>query len=157
MIYNDNVFNEDSFQKLIEIKLPEISLRVDGIVNAGNNEFIQFLGWGDGARFRILSSNGRFDKILVAHEGNWVTNEICFFFPNCKYYEDLQKAYGHGLTFVKKEYSEINKRTLFLYNLDYTMDGDHILVVFPTGEEFGFEIYGIDKFGDLILLIEREL
>lgn len=156
MIYNDNVFNEDSFYKLMATRLSDVSLRVDGIATAWNSEFIQFLGWGDGARFRILSSGGRFDKILVAHEGNWVTSEI-WFLPNCKYYEDLQKAYGHGLTFVKKGYSEINKRTLFLYNLDSTMDGNHILAVFPTGEEFGFEIYGIDKSGDLVLLVEREL
>ena len=46
---------------------------------------------------------------------------------------------------------------MFLYNLGFTMDGDLILAVFPTGEELGFEIYGIDKSGELMLLVEREL
>ena len=40
MVYNDNVFNEDSFHKLIATKLSDISFREDGIVNACN-KYIQ--------------------------------------------------------------------------------------------------------------------
>lgn len=157
MIYNDNVFNEDSFHKLIGTKLSDISLREDGIVNARNSKFIQFLGWENGgARFKILSSDGRFDKILVAHEGDWTTEEGMSCHPHYKRYEDVQEDLGKGLIFQRKGFSEINRRSLFLFDIDKT-SYEHILAVPATGEEIYFEIYVIDKSGDLVLLVEREL
>ena len=61
MVYNDNVFNEESFHKLIATKLSDISFREDGIVNACN-KYIQFLEWENGgAHFRILLNEWMFD------------------------------------------------------------------------------------------------
>ena len=68
-----------------------------------------------------------------------------------------QKDLGKGLSFVKKEYTENLNRSLFLFDFEYTSDKLHILAVPATGEEIYFEIYGVDQFGALVLLIEREL
>ncbi len=156
MVYNDNVFNEESFHKLIATKLSDISFREDGIVNACN-KYIQFLEWENGgAHFRILLNEWMFDKILVAHEGDWTSEEGMLCHPPYKRYEEVQEKFGKGLVFRQKGFSTVNNRSLFLFDIDKTSD-EHILAVPPTGEEIYFEIYGITKSGDLVLFVEREL
>ena len=153
-----NMFIGHYFQKLIATKLSDISFREDGIVATyGNSIFIQFLGWEKVvAQFRILPNDWKFDKILVAHEGDWTTEEgMSCHFPY-KRYEDVQKDLGKGLIFKRKGFSAINSKSLFLFEIDKTCN-EHILAVPATGEEIYFEIYGIDKSGDLVLLVDREL
>ena len=125
-------------------------------------EFVQFIGHKSiYASFRIernaLPNGNSFEKLLIAHEGNWIDSDGMFCYPEYKFYEDVQKDLGKGLTFVKKEYSELLKRSLFLYNFECTSGEEYILSVPATGEEIKFEIYGMDQFGALALLIEREL
>lgn len=99
---------------------------------------------------------GNLTKILVAHEGDWTTEEgMSCHFPY-KRYEDVQKDLGKGLIFKRKGFSKVSRRSLFLFEIDKTCN-EHILAVPATGEEIYFEIYGIDKSGDLVLLVEREL
>ena len=68
-----------------------------------------------------------------------------------------QKDLGKGLTFIRKEYSENRKRSLFLFDFEYVSDGNYLLAVPATGEEIYFEIYGVDQSGAMVLLVEREL
>lgn len=106
---------------------------------------------------RMDLPNGKnLTAILVAHEGDWTTEEgMSCHFPY-KRYEDVQKDLGKGLIFKRKGFSKVNRRSLFLFDIDKTSN-EHILAVPATGEEIYFEIYGIDKSGDLVLLVEREL
>ena len=125
-------------------------------------ELVQFLGCkGCYALFsikrEILPNGEDFDKILVAHEGRWVDSDGMICHPEYEHYEDVQKDLGKGLTFIRKEYSENRKRSLFLFDFEYTSDRNYILAVPATGEEIYFEIYGVDQFGRLVLLLEREL
>ena len=73
-----------------------------------------------------------------------------------KNYGDVQGDLGKGLVFRRKEFSVINRRSLFLFEIDKTCN-EHILAVPATGEEIYFEIYGVDTEGDLVLLVKREL
>lgn len=126
-----------------------------------NMKHVKFLGYEGGtyASFEInreLLPNGNcFEKLLVAHEGRWLDEDGMFCHPEYKFYEDVQKGLGIGLTFVKKEYSEFLNRTLFLYDFEYSPY--YKLAVPATGEEIYFEIYGVDNFGACILLEEMEL
>lgn len=125
-------------------------------------ELVHFLGWKESyALFSIkrgiLPNEKHFDKVLVAHEGHWIDKDGMICHKEYELYEDVQKDLGKGLTFVKKEYSEILKRSLFLFEFEYTSDRNYILAVPATGEEIYFEIYGVDQFGALVLLLEREL
>ena len=125
-------------------------------------ELVQFLGWnGSYALFcikrDILPNEKHFDKVLVAHEGHWIDTDGMICHKEYELYEDVQKDLGKGLTFIKKEYSEILKRSLFLFDFEYTPEGDYLLSVPATGEEIYFEIYGVDQSGALVLLVEREL
>lgn len=125
-------------------------------------ELVFFLGWkGTYAFFEIkrgMLPNGKmFERILVSHEGNWIDSNGMICHPDYKLYEDVQAALGKGLTFVKKEYSKLMNRSRFLYDFEYQSDGDYVLAVPATGEEIYFEIYGVDQFGALVLLVEREL
>ena len=125
-------------------------------------ELVQFLGWkGSCALFSIkrgiLPNENRFEKVLVAHEGHWIDSNGMRCNPVYELYEDVQKDLGKGLTFIKKEYSEFLKRSLFLFDFEYVSDGNHLLAVPATGEEIYFEIYGVDQSGALVLLVEREL
>ena len=106
---------------------------------------------------RMDLPNGKnLTAILVAHEGDWTTEEgMSCHFPY-KRYEDVQKDLGKGLVFKRKGFSKVNHRSLFLFDIDKTSN-EHILAVPATGEEIYFEIYGIDKSGDLVLLVDREL
>lgn len=106
---------------------------------------------------RMDLPNGKnLTAILVAHEGDWTTEEgMSCHFPY-KRYEDVQKDLGKGLIFKRKGFSAINSKSLFLFEIDKTCN-EHILAVPATGEEIYFEIYGIDKSGDLVLLVDREL
>lgn len=129
-----------------------------------NFDYIQFSGWGGAnsiyARFQInrkeLPNGNKFNKLLVAHEGNWTTEESMYCHPDYKNYEDVQNELGQGLVFSRKGFSRINKRSLFLYDFDNT-SMKHILAVPATGEEIYFEIYGVDQYGSLVLLEKREL
>lgn len=125
-------------------------------------ELVKFLGWnGTYAIFSIkrgiLPNEKNFERVLVAHEGHWVDSDGMLCHPEYELYEDVQKGLGKGLTFVKKEYSELLKRSLFLYEFNYEPDGNYVLAVPATGEEIYFEIYGVDQSGGLVLLVEREL
>ena len=125
-------------------------------------ELVQFLGWnGSYALFSIkkdiLPNETHFDKVLVAHEGHWIDTDGMICHKEYELYEDVQKDLGKGLTFIKKEYSEILNRSLFLFDFEYTPEGDYLLSVPATGEEIYFEIYGVDQSGALVLLVEREL
>lgn len=122
-------------------------------------ELTEFLGWkGSYALFKIkrgvLPNGNSFEELLVAHEGNWTTR---IGYPEYEHYEDVQKDLGKGLTFETKEYSELHKRSFFLYSFDWSGYGEYILAVPATGEEIYFEIYGVDSYGALVLLVEREL
>ena len=125
-------------------------------------ELVHFLGWKESyALFSIkrgiLPNEKHFDKILVAHEGHWVDSGGMICHPEYEHYEDVQKDLGKGLTFIKKEYSEFLKRSLFLFDFEYVSDGNYLLAVPATGEEIYFEIYGVDQSGAMVLLVEREL
>ncbi len=125
-------------------------------------ELVHFLGWKESyALFSIkrgiLPNEKHFDKVLVAHEGHWIDTDGMICHKEYEHYEDVQKDLGKGLTFIKKEYSEILKRSLFLFDFEYNSEGDYLLSVPATGEEIYFEIYGVDQSGALVLLVEREL
>lgn len=125
-------------------------------------ELVKFIGWkGTYAFFEIkqgkLPNDMKFEGILVSHEGNWIDSDSMFCHPEFELYEDVQKGLGKGLTLVKKEYSECLNRSLFLFDFEYYKKGEYILAVPATGEEIYFEIYGVDQFGALVLLVEREL
>ena len=103
-----------------------------------------------------MQDGSKIDKLLVAHEGNWTKEESMFCYDECKHYEDVQNDLGKGLILKRKDYSKINYRILFLYEFDNTCN-DHILAVPATGEEIDFEIYGVNQFGDLVLLVKMDL
>ena len=130
------------------------------------HDYLQFLGWGGPgciyASFRIkrkdLPNGKKFDKVLVAHEGDWTCEEAMSFYPDFQKYEDVQRTLGHGLSFRKKGVSRINRRSLFLYDFDDIGDGeDYVLSVPATGEEIYFEIYAVDNCSGLTLLRKGEL
>ena len=120
---------------------------------------VKFLGYEGGtyASFEInrelLPNGNRFEKLLIAHEGRWLDEMFCY--QEYKFCENVQKGLGVGLTFVKKEYSELFNRSLFLYDFEYSPY--YKLAVPATGEEIYFEIYGVDNNGACILLEEMEL
>ena len=126
--------------------------------------YINFLGWcgpsGIYASFRIdrmdLPNGKNLTTILVAHEGDWTTEEGMCCHAHYKYYEDVQGDLGKGLVFRRKGFSVINRRSLFLFEIDKTCN-EHIIAVLATGEEIYFEIYGVDTEGDILLLVKREL
>ncbi len=123
---------------------------------------VTFLGWeGSYASFRIerekLANGNYIDKLLVTHQGMWTEKESMLCHPEYELYEDVQKDLGKGLCFICKEHSKILNRSLFLYGFEKSPDGEYILAVPATGEDFKFEIYGMDHFGGLVLLLQREL
>lgn len=122
-------------------------------------ELVNFLGWnGPGSLYAFFKvAQGEMSKLLVAHEGNWLDERGMSFYPDYELYEDVQKDLGKGLRFIKKEYSKLLKRSIFLYDFEYNNDREYILAVPATGEEIYFEIYGVDRHGALVLLVEREL
>ncbi len=122
---------------------------------------IMFMGWkGSYALFEIkrndLPDGTAFNKILLAHEGDWLNQEGMSCHTEYRRYEDVQEDLGRGLIFKRKGLSKINRRSLFLFEIDKTAT-EHILAVPATGEEIDFEIYGVDSKGSLILLIKQEL
>lgn len=123
---------------------------------------VTFLGWEDSyALFRIerkvLANGKQMEKILVAHMGRWTEKDGMACHPEYELYEDVQKDLGKGLGFICKEQSKVLYRSLFLYGFENSPDGEYILAVPATGEDFNFEIYGMDHFGSLVLLEQREL
>lgn len=123
---------------------------------------VTFLGWeGSYALFRIarkiLANGNQIEKVLVAHLGSWTKKDGMMCHPEYELYEDVQKDLGKGLGFICKEQSKVLNRSLFLYGFENSPDGEYILAVPATGEDFNFEIYGMDYFGSLVLLVQREL
>ena len=106
---------------------------------------------------KMLPNGNSFERLLVAHEGDWIGEYGMICYPEYKAYEDVQTALGKGLVFVNKEYSELLRRSLFLYDFEHTSDAEYILSVPATGEEIYFEIYGIDHLGAKVLLLDMEL
>ena len=96
-----------------------------------------------------------FKRVIVAHEGNWLTSDFRQFY-GYDTYEDAQRKYGIGLIFVSKEYSDVLNRTLFSFEFE-DFFSEAILAVPATGEEIYFEVYGSDNNHGLVLLTEREL
>ena len=151
------------FMKWQQMRLSDICKRSAEHPTDGAR-YINILGWcGPShiyASFRIDRMdlpNGRdLTALLVAHEGNWVTEGGMCCHAHYKYYEDVQGDLGKGLVFRRKGFSVINRRSLFLFEIDKTCN-EHILAVPATGEEIYFEIYGVDTDGDLVLLVKREL
>lgn len=126
-----------------------------------NISFIDFCGPSRiYASFRIhltdLPSGKIIESILVAHEGDWTSKEGMSSNPHYKHYEGVQEDLGKGLIFRRKGFSKVNRRSLFLFEIDKASD-EHILAVPATGEEIDFEIYGIDTDRNLVLLVKQEL
>lgn len=124
------------------------------------NEFVEFLGWkGTDALFKIkkgiLPNDRLLKRIIVAHEGDWISSIGGLCVHGFKRHEDVQKRLGFGLNFMSKEYSKSLNRSLFFYSFE---DGDEATLAVPaTGEEIYFEIYGSDGHHGLYLLVEQEL
>lgn len=126
----------------------------------GNRDIVEFLGWeGSYAKFRIKRGqlpNGRaLERIIVAHEGNWIEANEIWSYREYDSYDDVQNKLGNGLSFIAKEFSKVLNRSLISYSFEYGSEA--ILAVPATGEEIYFEIYGSDKYHGLNLLVEREL
>ncbi len=126
-----------------------------------NNDLIKFLGWrGAYALFEITHrclSDGQLEEIIVAHEGNWTTEEGMVCHREYTKYEDVQDALGEGLEFECKELSQCMGRSLFKFKLK-SCAHKYVLAVPATGEEICFEIYGSQGHNHgMHLLVEREL
>lgn len=126
-----------------------------------NEEYIRFLGWeGYYARFEIkkgksLPNGRRLERIIVAHEGDWIGPYGMGCHKEFETYEQVQDSLGEGLSFVQKEYSNLQHQSFFEYIL--TGAERSILAVPATGEEICFRIYGADSCHRTFLLVEREL
>ncbi len=125
-----------------------------------NNEYVEFLGWeGSYARFKIkrhpLPDGRSLNRIIVAHEGDWLSDDAMTCHEEYDAYEDVQTDLGNGLVFIAKEYSQLMSRSLFSFSFEY--GNEAILTVPATGEEIYFEIYGADRNHGMFLLEEREL
>lgn len=144
-------------------KLSELREKVDTDTTTTTTPIL-FMGWARRtyAQFRIkkteLPNGNKFDKILVTHEGDWTTAEGMYCHPEYKRYEDVQEDLGKGLRFLKKGFSKLNRRSLFLFDFAPINDNEEYILAIPTtGEEICFEIYGVDQYGGLVLLVKREL
>ena len=146
MLTNAFVFNELTVN-LTEYYSNENPIKCLGCIGV----YAQFV-----IKHSVMQDGSKIDKLLVAHEGNWTKEESMFCYDEYKHYEDVQNDLGKGLILKRKGYSKINYRSLFLYEFDNTCN-DHILAVPATGEEIDFEIYGVNQFGDLVLLVKMEL
>lgn len=125
-----------------------------------NRDIVEFLGWeGSYAKFRIKRGqlpNGRtLERIIVAHEGNWIEANGIWSYREYDSYDEVQNKLGNGLSFIAKEFSKVLNRSLISYSFEYGSEA--ILAVPATGEEIYFEIYGSDRRHGLFLLVEREL
>ena len=112
------------------------------------------------ARFRIDKSllPIRTDALLVAQEGHCIDEGMLKIPHGYTSYHEIQHALGNGMTLIEKEHSSILKRNLFLYQFNWLSDKDDYLLAFPaTGEEVYFEIYAMDTFNVLHLLLHCEL
>ncbi|MGN0213930.1 MAG: hypothetical protein ACI4AH_03870 [Muribaculaceae bacterium] len=151
------------FLKWQSTKLSDISQEAPDYTT-GETRHVSFINWcGPSyiyASFQInridLPSGKDIISIMVAHEGDWLSEEGMSCNPHYRRYEDVQEDLGKGLIFRQKGFSEINCRSLFLFDIDKKSQ-KHILAVPATGEEIYFEIYGVDTNGDLVLLDKREL
>ena len=98
------------------------------------------------------------EKILIAHEYDWTHSTAMSCHQEYKLYEDVQRDLGRGLIFKCKEYSVLLNRSLFLYDFELSSKRTEVKIAVPaTGEEFCFEIYGLDDCGKVYLLLGREL
>lgn len=125
-----------------------------------NKDYVEFLGWeGCYARFKIkrgyLPDGRLLNRIIVAHEGDWLSDDAMMCHKGYDTYEDVQTSLGNGLVFISKEYSQLMSRSLFSFSFEYGEEA--ILAVPATGEEIYFEIYGADRNHGLFIIEEREL
>lgn len=125
---------------------------------------IKFTGWEKGVygTFQLESMQLQpgiwAERILIAHEGNWIDSSVMMAYREYANYEDVQQDLGDGLRFVGKEYSKLFNRSLFLYEIARPAKGLGYKIAVPaTGEEFCFEIYGVDSKGIQYLMLHREL
>lgn len=113
------------------------------------------------ARFKIDKSllPTKTKALLVAQEGHCIDERYLEDWHGYSSYHDIQQALGHGMTLIEKEYSTMLKRKLFLYQLDWipSNNDDYILAFPATGEEIYFEIYAMDTFNILHLMLHCEL
>jgi len=125
---------------------------------------IKFTGWEKGVygTFRLESNvtqQGQLiDRILIAHEGDWLSPFAMLCREGYDNYEDVQEDLGDGFKFVGKEYSNLLNRSFFLYEIARpAKELGYKIAVPATGEEVYFEIYGLDSRNHLHLLWEQEL
>ena len=112
------------------------------------------------ARFRIDKSllPIQTDTLLVAQEGHYIDEGMLKIPHGYTSYHEIQHALGNGMTLIEKEHSSILKRNLFLYQFNWLPDKDDYLLAFPaTGEEIYFEIYAMDRFNVVHLLLHCEI
>lgn len=125
---------------------------------------IKFTGWGKGVygtfqlESALLQPGIWAERILIAHEGDWMDAARMRFYKGYENYEDVQQDLGDGLKFVGKEYSKLLNRSFFLYEIARPVKGLGYKIAVPaTGEEVYFEIYGLDSKGIQYLMLQREL
>lgn len=125
---------------------------------------IKFTGWEKGVygTFQLESVQLQpgiwAERILIAHEGNWMDATRMRFYKDYENYEDIQQDLGDGLRLVGKEYSKLLGRSFFLYEIARPAKGLGYKIAVPaTGEEVYFEIYGVDSNGIQYLMLQREL
>ena len=121
---------------------------------------VSFIDWERTyALFCIRKSNlpdgSTLKSIIVAHEGDWTSEDAMLCHREFRNYEDVQSEMGENLIFERKQYVELLDRTL----IEYTFSGNAkaILAVPATGESIAFEIYGRGTGGACHLLEYREL
>lgn len=125
---------------------------------------IKFTGWEKGVygtfqlESALLQPGIWAERILIAHEGDWMDAARMRFYKGYENYEEVQQDLGDGLKFVGKEYSKLLNRSFFLYEIVRPVKGLGYKIVVPaTGEEVYFEIYGLDSKGIQYLMLQREL
>ena len=94
------------------------------------------------------------DKIIISHQGDWISEEAMTCHPEYARYEDVQFDLGDGLLLLRKWYSKENRKSYFEYKI---IKNTSLLAVPATGEEIDFEIYGKSPNNQEILLLKREL
>lgn len=125
---------------------------------------IKFTGWEKGVYGTFQLESGLLqpgilaERILIAHEGDWMDAARMRFYKGYENYEDVQQDLGDGLKFVGKEYSKLLDRSFFLYEIVRPVKGLGYKIAVPaTGEEVYFEIYGLDSKGIQYLMLQTEL
>lgn len=122
-------------------------------------DIISFKNWeGTYALFEIqkdhMPNNQFIDKIIISHQGDWISEDAMLCHPQYAKYEDVQFDMGEGLQFLRKWFSPEKGKSYFEYKI---IKDKSLLAVPATGEEITFEVYGKGEDGQEILLLQREL